>query len=370
MSSNNRSEKESATGVLKISDNGAGILGNPKKSFRAMPDDVFVAAELIRKYSLVEGASLTGEAKKSRGQLRLTDIATICGLSPDEFVKRTPYTNLTAIDPDQRFDLSISEDKGMRIIDLIAPIGKGTRGLIVSPPKAGKTTILERLANAINKFDPNTRIIMLLIDERPEEVTHISRSVTAEVFASTKDQSAQEQVELANLLLSNIRIELECGRDLVVLVDSLTRMGRAYNVNSSNSGKTLSGGIDANALEIPRRFFGLARNIENGGSVTIIATALVDTGSRMDELIFQEFKGTGNSELILERKLAEKRIFPAININESGTRKEEKLHSPDNISAIYKIRRELADLDPETAMESLLQLIEQYPTNEELLKSL
>ncbi|MCP4584191.1 MAG: transcription termination factor Rho [candidate division Zixibacteria bacterium] len=363
-------EQDLATGILKITGEGSGVLGDPKRSFRAGPDDILVGAGLIRKYSLVQGVKVTGPINRKGNQPHLIEIESICGLDPSEFAKRTPYTRLTAIDPCQRFDLSVSSDLSVRIIDFIAPIGKGTRGLIVSPPKAGKTTILEQLANAINKFDPETRIIMLLIDERPEEVTHISRSVKAEVFASTKDQSAQEQVELANLLLANISIELECGRDLVVLVDSLTRMGRAFNVNSANSGKTLSGGIDARALEIPRRFFGLARNIENGGSVTIIATALIDTGSRMDELIFQEFKGTGNSELILERKLAEKRIFPAININESGTRKEEKLHSSDNITAIYKIRRELAELDPETAMESLLQLIEQYPSNEELFNSI
>jgi transcription termination factor Rho len=359
-----------AGGVLKIARDRTGSLRDPKRSFRPSTDDIMVSARLIAKYSLVEGATVTGPIKQRRGQRLLSDVETICGINPDEFHNRVPYTRLTAIDPDQRIDLSVTGEPSLRIIDIIAPIGKGTRGMIVSPPKAGKTTLLEQIANAITKYDPDIRLLILLIDERPEEVTHISRAVKAEVFASTKDQSAGQQVELAELLLANIITELECGRDLVVLVDSLTRMGRAFNVNSANSGRTLSGGIDSRALDIPRRFFGLARNIENGGSVTIIATALVDTGSRMDELIFQEFKGTGNSELILERKLAEKRIFPAINLNESGTRKEELLHGSDSINAIFRLRRELADSDPETAMETLLALIERYSTNDELINSI
>jgi transcription termination factor Rho len=357
-------------GVLQIIDDGTGLLRNPQKSFYPGADDIIVSNELIRKYTLVSGADITGRVDTKKDQPTLIEVANICGLEPEEFHKRPSFKQLVALAPEQRFNLGVTGEISTRIIDLIAPIGKGTRGLIVSPPKAGKTTLLEQIAKVIRISDPQTRLIIFLIDERPEEVTHIRRSVEAEVYASTKDQKSSEQVELAELLLANIRIELECGRDLVVLVDSLTRMGRSFNINTANSGRTLSGGIDARALEIPRRFFGLARNIENGGSVTIIATALVDTGSRMDELIFQEFKGTGNSELILDRRLAEKRIFPAINLNESGTRKEELLHDPDNIAAIYKLRRELAGLDPEVALTTMLRLIEQYPTNDELLKSI
>jgi transcription termination factor Rho len=363
-------KSELARGVLQIADDGTGLLRDPQKSFYPGPDDIVVSNEIIRKYALINGAEITGDVKSNNGRLELAGIEYICGLKPEEFHNRKPFRQLVALAPRQRFNLGITGEISTRIIDLIAPIGKGTRGLIVSPPKAGKTTLLEQIAKAIHKSDPQTRLIIFLIDERPEEVTHIRRSVEAEVYASTKDQRSHEQVELAELLLANIRIELECGRDLVVLVDSLTRMGRSFNMNTANSGRTLSGGIDAQALEIPRRFFGLARNIENGGSVTIIATALVDTGSRMDELIFQEFKGTGNSELILDRRLAEKRIFPAIHINQSGTRKEELLYDPDSITAIYKLRRELADLDPEVALAAMLRLIEQYPTNEELLKSI
>jgi len=357
-------------GVLQIIDDGSGMLRNAQKSFYPGPDDIIVSNDIIRKYTLVNGADIIGRVNSRKNQPVLIEIENICGLKPEEFHKRPSFKQLVALAPQERFNLGITGETSTRIIDLIAPIGKGTRGLIVSPPKAGKTTLLEQIAKAVQIADPQTRLIIFLIDERPEEVTHIRRSVEAEVYASTKDQKSSEQVELAELLLANIRIELECGRDLVVLVDSLTRMGRSFNINTANSGRTMSGGIDARALEIPRRFFGLARNIENGGSVTIIATALVDTGSRMDELIFQEFKGTGNSELILDRRLAEKRIFPAIHINESGTRKEELLHDPDSITAIYKIRRELADFDPEVALTSMLRLIEQYPTNDELLKSL
>jgi transcription termination factor Rho len=258
----------------------------------------------------------------------------------------------------------------MRIVDLVAPIGKGTRGMIVSPPKAGKTMLLEHIATAIHAGEPEARIIALLIDERPEEVTHFRRAVQAEVLASSNDQSVQEHIELVELTLAHIRTELECGHDVVVLVDSLTRMGRAFNQRGPGVGRTLSGGLDAGALELPRRFFGLARNIEDGGSVTIIATALVDTGSRMDQLIFEEFKGTGNSEIVLERSLAEAHIFPAINIRASGTRKEERLYSPQEHRYLTSLRRMLADKKPKEAMETLLQLIAQYPDNEKLLMSL
>jgi transcription termination factor Rho len=258
----------------------------------------------------------------------------------------------------------------MRIIDLITPIGKGTRGLVVSPAKAGKTTILTKLAQAIHTLEPNARIIVLLIDERPEEVTFFKRSVEAEVIASSSVRSVSEHIALTELILSHIRIELECNKDVVVLVDSLTRMARAFNQKGSSTGRTMSGGVDVEALKIPRRFLGLARKVENGGSVTILATALVDTGSRMDDLIFQEFKGTGNCEIVLSRLLAEQRIFPAINIMESGTRKEELLYDKEDDKKIALLRRTLASKKPDQMMQYLIDQVRMYPTNKKLLGAL
>jgi transcription termination factor Rho len=279
-----------------------------------------------------------------------------------------PFSRLVAIDPNERFHLAATGEVSMRIIDLVAPIGKGTRGLIVSPPKAGKTMLLEQIARAVHANEPETRIIVLLIDERPEEVTFFRRAVEAEVFASSSDQSLRQHVALAELMLAHIRTELECGRDVVVLVDSLTRMTRTFNLQGRGRGRSLSGGLEAGALEIPRRFFGVARNIENGGSVTILATVLVDTGSRLDQVVFEEFKGTGNSEIILERSLAEARIFPAINVTASGTRKAELLHTSEDGQRIVKLQRRLADYEPREALTSLLRLLEKYPTNEALLE--
>jgi transcription termination factor Rho len=358
------------SGVLKIIKKAGGVLRDPAYSFRKRPDEVTVPAGLIRDYHLVEGAMLTGAARRDRRGLLLASVESICGLAPEVFQSRRPYTSLTAIDPCERFNLAAGGEKTMRIVDLVAPLGKGTRGMIVSPPKAGKTMLLELIAKAIHAGDPEARIIALLIDERPEEVTYFRRAVAAEVLSSSSDQSVQEHVELAELTLAHIRTELECGRDVVVLVDSLTRMGRAFNLKGSGVGRTMSGGLEAGSLELPRRFFGLARNIEGGGSVTIIATALVDTGSRMDQLIFEEFKGTGNSEIVLERSLAEAHIFPAINIRLSGTRKEERLYCPEETQSLARLRRMLADQKPRDAMESLLKLVEKYPTNAALLKSM
>jgi transcription termination factor Rho len=358
------------SGVLKLTKKGGGVLRNPSLSFRQQPDDVLVPAKLIRQYHLVDGAALEGSVEQGRHGFVLSSIDSVSGLAAEAFQRRRPYTSLVAIDPFERFRLGNAGEKSMRIIDLIAPIGKGTRGLIVSPPKAGKTTILEQMANAIHADDPDARIIVLLIDERPEEVTHFRRSVKAEVFYSSSDQRVQEHVELAEMTMAYIRADLECGRDVVVFVDSLTRMGRAFNSRGSGSRRTMSGGLEAGALEVPRRFFGMARNIEDGGSVTIIATALIDTGSRMDQLIFEEFKGTGNSEIVLDRSLAEAYIFPAVNIRASGTRKEDRLYDPKEYAALSTLRRLLAELKPRDAMEALLKLTDKYPTNEELLKSL
>jgi transcription termination factor Rho len=260
----------------------------------------------------------------------------------------------------------------MRIIDLVAPIGKGTRGLIVSPPKAGKTTLLEQIAQGIRAGDPEVRIIVLLIDERPEEVTFFRRTVQAEVFASSSDQRLEEHVALSELMLAHIRTELECGHDVVVLVDSLTRMTRTFNLKGSGrgGGRSLSGGLEAGATEIPRRFFGLARNIEAGGSVTIIATILVDTGSRLDQVVFEEFKGTGNSEIVLDRALAEARLFPAINLTASSTRKAHLLYSGDEYQRLVKLQRALAERPPKQALTALFGLLDKYPNNEQLLQAI
>jgi transcription termination factor Rho len=362
---------EAVSGVLKLTRNGGGALRDPARSFRAAPGDVAVPPKVVRDAGLVEGATVTGPVRRGqRDGLELAGVATVCGLTPEEFRKRRLFSSLTAIDPRDRYRLAAAGEISMRVVDIVAPIGKGTRGLIVSPPKAGKTTILEQIARGIRADEPEARIVILLIDERPEEVTNFRRSVEAEVLASTNDQTVEEHVGLAELTLAHVRTELECGRDVVILVDSLTRMGRAFNVKGSGTGRTMSGGVEAGTLEIPRRFFGLARNIEGGGSVTIIATALIDTGSRMDQLIFEEFKGTGNSEIVLDRAIAEARIFPAINISASGTRKEALLLGPDDSERIAVLRRGLADLNPKDAMQSLLEQLAKYRRNEEFLQNI
>jgi transcription termination factor Rho len=357
-------------GILKRTKGGAGVLRHPAHSLQPAGDEVRVSAGLIREYKLEEGVIISGPTKREKNQLVLAEIKSICGLEPRAYQARIPYTQLVAVNPNDRFHLSTSGDISMRAVDLIAPIAKGTRGLIVSPPRAGKTMLLKQLAQAIRLDAPESRVIVLLVDERPEEVTDFRRTVEAEVLASTSDQSFEQQVELTELLLAHIRTDLECGRDVMVLVDSLTRMGRAFNLKGSGTKRTMSGGMEAGAMEIPRRFFGLARNIENGGSVTIIATALVDTGSRMDEVIFEEFKGTGNSEIVLDRHLAEQRMFPAINISKSGTRREECLHSPEDLQRLTLLRRALAGRQPREALETLLHLLKKYPTNEELLANI
>jgi transcription termination factor Rho len=288
-----------------------------------------------------------------------------------DYTKAPRFENLTSIDPTQKINLETTHDLvETRIIDLVTPIGKGTRGLIVAPPRTGKTTILKQLANAVTTNHPEIECIVLLIDERPEEVTDFQRSVKAEVIASSNDQDLETHVRLSRFVIERCRRRVEANKDVVVLLDSITRVARAYNSVHGGSGRTMTGGVDARALEIPRKMFASARNIENGGSLTIIATALVDTGSRMDELIFQEFKGTGNMELILDRKLSERRIFPSIDIPKSGTRKEEKLFDPKNLEAIRKLRRMMVDLNPVEAMETLIGALKKYKTNDEMLAKL
>jgi transcription termination factor Rho len=359
----------SRSGILNVTKNGSGKLHNP-----AQPSDtIFVPAKLIRTHSLPAGATVTGPVRDGKTAPQLIEVETVCGLEPEKFRQRTPFRRLIAIDPEERFNLAVTGELSMRLVDLAAPIGKGTRGLIVAPPKAGKTMLLEQIARAISTDDPETRLVVLLIDERPEEVTHFRRTLAgAEVFASSSDQPVQEHTDLSEMMLAHIRTELECGLNVVVLVDSLTRLVRAFNLKGSRAGRsrTLSGGVQAEALQIPRRFFGLARNIENGGSVTILATILIDTGSRMDQFIFEEFKGTGNSELVLDRALAEAYIFPAIDLSASGTRKEDRLYSPDDSLRLAMLRRELAGRQPREAMEMLLGLLAEYPTNQELLQSI
>jgi transcription termination factor Rho len=356
-----------ARGILRSAPGGAGVLFEPDRP----QAQVEVPPQLVRGHRLVEGATLVGPVREGKRGPELESVTTVCGLSPEAFQARTHFDELIPISPDERFDLSAGDEIAMRAVDLVAPIGKGTRGLIVSPPKAGKTTMLEQIARAIRAADSETRIIALLIDERPEEVTFFRRAVDAEVFASSADRPQREHVALTELMLAHIRTELECGHDVVVLVDSLSRMARTFNVQSgAGRGRSLSGGLDAGALEIPRRFFGQARNIEGGGSVTIIATILVDTGSRLDQVVFEEFKGTGNSEIILDRSLADARLFPAIDVTASGTRKDHLLYPADEYQRLTKLHRALAGQAPRQALLSLLQLLEKYPTNEELLQTI
>jgi transcription termination factor Rho len=356
------------SGVLELIGQGNGFLRDPARSFQPDRGDPFVPAALIRRFGLIEGAQVAGPSQRGRQGQELADVASVCSRSPAAFRERTPFTKLVATNPDHRFRLGASGNVSMRIIDLFAPIGRGTRGLIAAAPKTGKTQLLEDLARAIRADAPEARIVVLLVDERPEEVTHFRRQVEAEVLASSSDQGAIEHARLANLCMGQVRCELECGRDVVVLVDSLTRMGRAFNVRGSDSGRTMSGGLDSRALEIPRQFFGMARNIEGGGSVTVLATALIETGSRMDDLIFEEFKGTGNCEIVLDRELADQRVFPALNLAKSGTRRDDLLHSESDLKAINALRRQVLGVPPKQGILDLRKALEMFPTNEELLK--
>jgi len=364
----NSNSPQTTTGILQRLRQGGGFLRDPKRSFRPSSDDAWVSSRFMKEYGMVDGAEITGRVRPGKKGYQLATVDAICGLTPAQFRARPRFDRLLAIDPRERIRLGDSGNVSMRIMEIIAPMGKGTRGMIVSPPKAGKTQILEEIANGIHASEPDTRIIVLLVDERPEEVTHFTRSVKAEVLASSNDQSLESHINLVELTMGHVRSELECGRDIVVLVDSLTRLSRAFNRHTTGTNRTMSGGLDANALETPRRFFGLARNIENGGSVTVIATALIETGSRMDDMIFEEFKGTGNSEILLDRSLADSRIFPAINLVASGTRKEELLYSHDEMRWLAVLRRRIADTDPKPAMEKMLNLIKTAPTNAELMQ--
>lgn len=351
------------TGILKNDARGAGVLLDPAR----WQELAHVPATLIREHALIEGAAVTG-ALDTSGKT-LISVTAICGRKPEEFQQRPAFESLTAVSPSARFDFGASQIMSLRLLDLLAPIGKGTRGLIVSPPKAGKTTLMEQLAHGIRTLSPTARILVLLMDERPEEVTYFRRTAQAEVYASSSDQSPADHVALAELMLAHIRMELECGNDVIVLLDSLTRLVRAVNRRGSDRpGRTLSGGLDAGALELPRKFFGLARTVENGGSVTLLATMLVDTGSRMDQVIYEEFKSTGNYEVVLRRDLAEAHLFPAFDLRASGARQEQLFYAPEDAQRIAKLRRALAERSPRGAIKQLLTLLEQYPNNHEFLK--
>jgi len=364
---------DQGAGYLEISEKGFGFLRTAQNHFHPKPTDIFVTPDTIKRNFLREGSHVVGTTQPPhRGNSpQLKSVEAVNGMTFDQYTKAVRFENLTTIDPIEKFRLETSSEiMETRIIDLVTPIGKGTRGLIVAPPRTGKTTILKQIANAVTENHPEVHVMVLLIDERPEEVTDFQRSVKAEVVASSNDQDLETHVRLSRFMIERCRRMVESGKDVFVLLDSITRVARAYNSVHGGSGRTMTGGVDARALEIPRKMFASARKIEEGGSLTILATALVDTGSRMDELIFQEFKGTGNMELILDRKLSDRRLFPAIDIPRSGTRKEEKLFSPQQIEAVRKLRRMMVDLNPIEAMETLLAACKKHKTNAELLTKL
>jgi transcription termination factor Rho len=359
-----------ASGVLEIVSRGSGYLRDSARSYQTDDHDVFVPAPLVQRFGLITGAFVAGPVQPSRQGPQLADVESVCSLAPKAFRERTPFAKLVATNPDRRFQLCDSGNVSMRIIDLFAPVGRGTRALIAAAPKTGKTQLLEDFTRAIRADAPEARIVVLLVDERPEEVTHFRRQVDAEVLASSSDQGPMEHARLANLCMSQVKCELECGRDVVVLIDSLTRLGRAFNARGSDSGRTMSGGLDSRALELPRQFFGMARNIEGGGSVTILATALIDTGSRMDDMIFEEFKGTGNCEIVLDRALADQRVFPALDLAKTGTRRDDLLRSEAELKAINALRRQVLSVAPKQGILDLRKALETFPTNEAMLKAL
>ena len=364
-------------GCLEVLPDGFGFLRSPETSYLASTDDIYISPSQIRRFNLHTGDTIEGEVrtpKEGERYFALVKVDKINGEPPEASKNKILFENLTPLHPDRVMQLErnieAKENITGRIIDMIAPIGKGQRGLIVAPPKAGKTVLMQHIAHAITTNHPDVTLIVLLIDERPEEVTEMSRSVRGEVVASTFDEPATRHVRVAEMVIEKAKRLVEHGRDVVILLDSITRLARAHNTVVPHSGKILSGGVDANALQRPKRFFGSARNIEAGGSLTIIATALIETGSRMDEVIFEEFKGTGNSELVLDRKIADKRIFPAIDINRSGTRKEELLMQPDVLSRVWILRKFLNELNPVEAMEFLITKMSDTKTNKKFLENM
>ena len=364
-------------GVLEILNDGFGFLRSAEGSYCAGPDDIYISPSQIRKFSLRKGDEVQGKIRPPKDKEKYTalvQVETINGETPEDARKKILFENLTPLFPNERLVLEqgsgSNEDLSARIIDLIAPVGKGQRGLIVSPPKAGKTLMLQSIAHSITSNNPETKLIVLLIDERPEEVTEMTRTVRGQVIASTFDEPPSRHVQVADMVIEKAKRLVEHKQDVVILLDSITRLGRAYNSVQPASGKILSGGVDSNALERPKRFFGAARNLEEGGSLTILATALVDTGSKMDEVIYEEFKGTGNMEIHLERKIAEKRIYPAINVRRSGTRREDLLTSEEELRLMWAVRKVTDPMDDSQGIEFLIDRLKSFKTNSEFFDSM
>jgi transcription termination factor Rho len=364
-------------GVVEVLPDGFGFLRSPEANYLPGPDDIYVSPSQIRRFSLRTGDTVEGEIrspKEGERYFALLKVSTINFEDPEKVRHKINFDNLTPLYPDERLRMEIDDptikDKSGRVIDLVSPLGKGQRCLIVAPPRVGKTIMMQNIAKAISTNHPECYLIVLLIDERPEEVTDMQRTVKGEVIASTFDEPATRHVQVAEMVIEKAKRLVEHKRDVIILLDNITRLGRAYNTVVPSSGKVLTGGVDANALQRPKRFFGAARNIEEGGSLTIISTSLIDTGSRMDEVIFEEFKGTGNSEIVLDRKIADKRVFPAIDILKSGTRKEELLVSPDELRKMYVLRRILNPMGTVDAIEFLLDKIRQTKTNAEFFESM
>jgi transcription termination factor Rho len=364
-------------GTIEVLQDGFGVLRSPEANYLAGPDDIYVSPNQVRKWGLRTGDTVEGEIRAPKDGERyfaLTKISTVNYDDPDAVRHRTNFDNLTPLYPDERLNLDTKDptvkDKSARVIDLISPQGKGQRALIVAPPRTGKTVLMQNIAKAITDNHPEVFLLVLLVDERPEEVTDMQRSVNGEVISSTFDEPASRHVQVAEMVIEKAKRLVEHKKDVVILLDSITRLGRAYNTVVPSSGKVLTGGVDANALQRPKRFFGAARNIEEGGSLSIIATALIDTGSRMDEVIFEEFKGTGNSEIVLDRKVADKRIFPALDVGKSGTRKEELLVPKDQLSKMWVLRRILMQMGTVDAMEFLLDKMKDSKTNEDFFATM
>jgi transcription termination factor Rho len=364
-------------GTIEVLQDGFGFLRSPEANYLAGPDDIYVSPNQVRKWGLRTGDTVEGEIRAPKDGERyfaLTKITTVNYDDPEAVRHRTNFDNLTPLYPDERLNLDTKDptvkDKSARVIDLIAPQGKGQRALIVAPPRTGKTVLLQNMAKAITDNHPEVFLIVLLVDERPEEVTDMQRSVKGEVISSTFDEPASRHVQVAEMVIEKAKRLVEHKKDVVILLDSITRLGRAYNTVVPSSGKVLTGGVDANALQRPKRFFGAARNIEEGGSLSIIATALIDTGSRMDEVIFEEFKGTGNSEIVLDRKVADKRIFPALDVGKSGTRKEELLVPKEQLSKMWVLRRILMQMGTVDSMEFLLDKMKDSKTNEDFFATM
>ena len=361
-------------GVVEVLPEGFGFLRSPDYNYLPCPDDIYISPSQIRRFGIRTGATVSGQIrppKENERYFALLRVEAINYENPDRLNEMIVFDDLTPLHPDERFMLEVKKDEiEMRIMDLVTPIGKGQRGLIVAPPRTGKTVLIQEIANSITNNHPEVYLIILLIDERPEEVTEMDRAVEAEVIGSTFDEPASRHVQVAEMVVEKAKRMVEYKKDVVILLDSITRLARAYNTEIPHSGKILSGGVDASALQKPKRFFGAARNIEEGGSLTIIATALIDTGSRMDEVIFEEFKGTGNMELHLDRRLADKRVFPAIDINRSGTRKEELILDPEELKRVWVLRRVLNEMNPTEVLELLSSRLSKTQTNAEFLMSM